>query len=89
MKKLKERIRKTSLKTRANTFLFGILAGAILIAPGLNGNLLWVGIGISVIVLVSVYCRLAFRCPHCDSYLGWRMESYRQCPNCTKELEHG
>jgi len=88
MEKLKAFIARDSFKTRERIFLLGLLIGFLVLIIGLYGSIpLIVAIAIVIDVLSVVYARLAFRCPHCDGFLGIRDGIHNYCPQCGKRIE--
>jgi len=88
MEKLKAFIARDSFKMRERIFLLGLLIGFLVLIIGLYGsNPFIVSIAIVIDALTVVYARLAFRCPHCDVFLGTRDGGRNYCPHCGKELD--
>ena len=86
MKKLKEYIQRDSLKTRQHILWFGAGIGMLLILLGSAVKIIMV-VGFLCLLATCGYSYLAFRCPHCDTYLGERIMIYNHCPKCGKEIE--
>ena len=86
MKKLKEFICRDTVKMRQYVLIAGIIVSGCLIVIGLYLKLFMV-LGILSLNLTLLYYWLAFRCPHCDVYLGEHMTNYKHCPKCGKQIE--
>ena len=87
MEKLKAFIARDSFKTRERIFLLGLLIGFLVLIIGLYGSIPFVvAIAIVIDVLTVVYARLAFRCPHCDGFLGILEGIHKFCPHCGKRI---
>lgn len=86
MDKLKAFIARDSFKTRERIFLLGLLIGFLVVIIGLYvSNPFIVAAAIVIDALTVVFGRLAFRCPHCDVFLGTGGHNY--CPQCGKKLD--
>ena len=89
MEKLKAFIARDSFKTRERIWGLGILIGFLLVVFGLYiRSLFIVVIAIVIDALAIVYSRLAFRCPHCDVFLGAQGKSFNHCPQCGKRVKY-
>ena len=86
MQKLKEFICRDSVKVRERIFLIAVLISILLLLIGIEIKFFYI-LGIPLYLLSIFYAFLAFRCPHCDAFLGIRMLSFDHCPKCGKELE--
>ena len=86
MQKLKEFICRDSVKVRERIFLIAVLISILLLLIGIEIKFFYI-LGIPLYLLSIFYAFLAFRCPHCDAFLGNRMLSFDHCPKCGKELE--
>ena len=88
MEKLKAFIARDSFKMRARIWGLGLLIGFLVFIIGLySSNLFIVAIAIVIDALTIMYSRLAFRCSHCDAFLGAQTTNYIHCPKCGKEIE--
>ena len=89
MKKLKEILRKLSLRTHSWIAATTVLIGCLLMWIGAESGeaYLWIFIvGLIFVIIALAYSFIVFRCPHCDSLLGTRTIP-KHCPHCGKELE--
>ena len=86
MKKLKAFIYRDSVKTRENIFIVATLVSSLLLAISFKVKLLLI-LSVPLFVLTILYARLAFRCPHCDAFLGTHITSFVHCPKCGKKLD--
>ena len=86
MKKLKEFIYRDSAKTRERIFLVAAIVSGLLVAIGFKIKFLLI-LAIPLFLLTILYGRLAFRCPHCDTFLGTAMTLYAHCPHCGAKLD--
>ena len=86
MKKLKEFICRDGVKIRERIFLVATIVASFLLAISFKVKLLLI-LSVPLFVLTILYARLAFRCPHCDAFLGTRMTNFAHCPKCGKEIE--
>ena len=85
MKKLKEFICRDHVKIRERIFIVATLVSSLLLAIGFEVRLLLI-LSVPLFLLTILYARLAFRCPHCDAFLGTRMAGYTHCPKCGKRI---
>ena len=85
MKKLKAFIYRDSAKIRERIFLGSAIISGFLVALGFEIKFLLI-FAIPLFLLTILYGRLAFRCPHCDAFLGTRMTVTTYCSQCGKEL---
>ena len=69
MEKLKEFICKDSVKIRERIFVVATIVSSLLLAIGIKIHFLLI-LAIPLFLLTILYARLAFRCPHCDAFLG-------------------
>ena len=79
MKKLKEFICRDGVKIRERIFLVATIVASFLLAISFKVKLLLI-LSAPLFVLTILYARLAFRCPHCDAFLGTRMTMDDYCP---------
>jgi len=86
MEKLKAFICRDSAKIRERIFIVATIVSSLLLALGFKINFILI-LAIPLLLLTVVYARLAFRCPHCDSFLGTQMTIYTHCPHCGKRIE--
>ena len=86
MEKLKEFICRDSVKVRERIFLIAVLISVLLSLIGAEVKFFFI-LSIPLYLLSIFYAFLAFRCPHCDAFLGTRMLGFDHCPKCGKELE--
>ena len=88
MKKLKETLRKLSLRTHSWIATATVLIGFLFMWIGKESGeaYLWLFIvGLILVIITLTYSLIVFRCPHCDSLLGTRtIPEY--CPHCGKKL---
>ena len=87
MKKLKEFIYRDSAKIRERIFLAAALVSGMLLAISFEIKFLLI-LSIPLFLLTILYGRLAFRCPHCDAFLGTRMTMDDYCPRCGKWIKN-
>ena len=85
MKKLKTFIYKDSAKVRERIFVVTALVSGMLLAISFAVRLLLI-LSVPLFLLTIVYGRLAFRCPHCDAFLGTRMAVDSYCAQCGKRI---
>ena len=89
MKKLKETLRKLSLRTHSWIATATVLIGFLFMWIGKESGeaYLWLFIGgLILIILTLAYSLIVFRCPHCDVFLATRtIPEY--CPHCGNKLE--
>ena len=85
MKKLKEFICRDSAKIRERIFIVATLVSSLLLAISFEIKLLLI-LSVPLFLLTILYARLAFRCPHCDAFLGTRMAGHIHCPKCGKRI---
>ena len=86
MEKLKELICRDSAKIRERIFIVATIVASLLLAIGFEIKFLLI-LAIPLLLLTILYARLAFRCPHCDAFLGVHMAYYAHCPKCGKRIE--
>ena len=86
MKKLKEFICRDSVKVREHIFLIAVLISVLLSLIGAEVKFFFI-LGIPSYLLSIFYAFLAFRCPHCDAFLGTRMPAFDHCPKCGNRIE--
>lgn len=86
MKKLKEFICRDGVKIRERIFIVATLVSSLLLAISFESKLLFI-LSAPLLLLTIIYALLAFRCPHCDAFLGTRMTIFVHCPKCGKEIE--
>ena len=86
MKRLKEFFCRDSVKIRERIFVASTIIASLLLAIGFEIKFLLIP-AIPLLLLTILYARLAFRCPHCDSFLGTHMTIYAHCPKCGKKIE--
>ena len=89
MEKLKETLRKISLRTHSWIATIVALLGFLFMWVGKESGeaYLWLFIvGLIVVILTLIYCLVVFRCPHCGRLLGTRILP-EFCPHCGKSLE--
>ena len=87
MKKLKEKLLGCSMQLRQIILYVLLAAGVFLMLLGYFSYDILFLLGILTLFLMLLYSVLAFRCPHCDAYLGERMIGYSHCPKCGKRIE--
>jgi len=86
MKKLKEFIYRDSVKIRERIFVVAAIVSIFLLVISFEVKLLLI-LSAPLFLLTILYAMLAFRCPHCDAFLGIRMPVYAHCPICGKRIE--
>ena len=86
MKRLKDFIYRDDVKTRERIFIVATIVASFLLAISFKVKLLLI-LSVPLFVLTILYARLAFRCPHCDSFLGTHMTIYAHCPKCGKRIK--
>ena len=86
MEKLKELLRKLPFHIHLWITALSSVIGCVLTYFGSASIYIGV-IGVAIILLTLVYSLLAFRCPHCDSYLHTRGRFPDYCPRCGEKLE--
>ena len=86
MEKLKEFICRDSVKVRGRIFLIVVLVSILLMLIGIEIKFFFI-LGIPLYLLSILYAFLAFRCPHCDAFLGTRIPSFDHCPKCGNRIE--
>ena len=90
MKKLTELLLSCSLALRQIILYVLMAVGVILLLLGYYNDDMLYGLfilGIFVLAIMLLYNFMAFRCPHCNAYLGERMLGYSHCPKCGKPLD--
>ena len=86
MEKLKAFICRDSAKVRELIFTGATIISSFLLAFSFEVKLLLI-LSVPLFLLTILYARLAFRCPHCDAFLGVHITGYAHCPKCGKALE--
>lgn len=86
MDKLKAFICKDSAKIRERIFIVSTIVSSLLVGIGFKIHFLLI-LAIPLLLLTILYARLAFRCPHCDAFLGAQLTNYAHCPMCGKRIE--
>ena len=86
MEKLKVFICRDSAKIRERIFIVATIVASLLLAIGFEIKFLLI-LAIPLLLLTILYARLAFRCPHCDAFLGAQLTNYAHCPMCGKRIE--
>ena len=86
MEKLKEFICRDSVKVRERIFLIAVLISVLLSLIGAEVKFFFI-LSIPLYLLSIFYAFLAFRCPHCDAFLGTRMLGFDHCPKCGNRIE--
>ena len=86
MKRLKDFIYRDDVKTRERIFIVATIVASFLLAISFKVKLLLI-LSVPLFVLTILYARFAFRCPHCDAFLGTHMTIYAHCPKCGKRIK--